>query len=218
MFWGKCWSASWGPTAHQILYVMGIAFAGGLRALIKVRPQFTERYYAIFCGGIYIETIYCDEKGTLLVAIPPGLDPTSMSFYIEDVGQHAGFNTDDIRYISMHAKANDALTAQRLGFVWDVIGKYQTGDIYGTTQITNLTIEGAHKNINVQPVPNFIARGRLNFSITNVGAENIIRWYNDDYLVAEGYVEGNGAFECTEIRDSGLTIIYRRHQPRRRLR
>lgn len=206
MLYGKCFSAGFGSTSPMILSVKGSAFGGGVRAIVSVRPQYTERFFAVFANATYIGTFWCDVRGQLVVTLPPSVGTIS-SFFIEDVGMKSGFDETTLPYIAWHAKKQDALTANRLGLEWDNGNAYVLSTVQGDSQLTSISITGAIRGVNVEAVVDLLSRGRLYYTVTNVPAVgNFVRWWNGVRLVAEGMIAASGAISCTEINGSGLTI------------
>jgi hypothetical protein len=207
MLYGKCFTAGFGTTAAQILAVKGSSFGGGVRASVYVRPQYCERFFAVFANATYIGTFWCDISGVFNLTLPPSIGTVS-SLFIEDVGMISGFDSDSLPYIAWHAKKQDALTANRLGLEWDNGNAYNLSTVQGDTQVTSITITGAVRGVNVEEVPDFLSRGRLYYTLSYAsGVGYFVRWWNGTKLVAEGFDASSGAtITCNEVNQSGISV------------
>lgn len=206
MLYGKCFTAAFGPTDPEILSIKGSSFGGGIRAAILVRPQYRERYFAIFVNAAFIGTVWCDISGLIETIVPRGVGSSIGSFYLEDVGMNSGFAPTDIQYISMHARRQDALTANRIYMAWSNTTSYKLTTVKGDTQLSSITITGALRGVNVENIQDMTARGRLYYSLVSVAGTYILRWWNGNKLVAEGSRVGNGSVTCAAFEDSGLSV------------
>ncbi len=96
----------------MILCIKGSFFGGGLLARIYVRPEYAERYFAVFVNGVYAGCFKCSESGFLECVIP-GIATASAinSITIEDVGALADIPADTLPYIQAQIRRTEALTA-----------------------------------------------------------------------------------------------------------
>lgn len=207
MLYGKVFSAAFGPTAAMVLYVKGTFFGGGLLARIYVRPEYAERYFAVFINGVFVGTFQCNEQGFVEV-VAPGISSGSSinSIQIEDVGALADIPADTLPYIAAQMRAKEALSASCLNIVWNNTNKYKLTGVNGDTQLSSITITGAQRGVNCTVDQFRKQRARLYYTITAIGGSRIVRWYDGTRLVSEGTRTGNGAVACTEIDGSGLSV------------
>lgn len=203
MFCGKVWSAATCATDYQIIDLRAKKFGGGIVANINVRPEYRERYYALFVNGQFIATKYCDLLGQMNLAIPPGLG-RFQSFFVEDIGNLADLPEDTIPLVAQHARKQDSLTANAFNIQWS-ISDYVQSTVYGDSQLSSISASGLSR-ANTEGIDLFPQRGRLFYSITSTGTTRIVRWWQGTTLIAEGYRTGNGVVTCSEINGSGVTI------------
>jgi hypothetical protein len=197
-------SSAPGDIRDQILSVSGYVFKPNTLYLrITVADSYRCKYYAVFVNGIYLGyNIYAPVKGDMEVTVPLTSGTTLGSFYIEDAGDWATFDTFTP---SEKAEYVDAQTAKRLSFTWN--NQYKISDVDGDSQLAITSITGAIRSRNVQQIPDWPTRGRLSYSITSVGTTRIVRWWNGTRMVAEGYRTGNGSVTCSEMNGSGISVV-----------
>lgn len=206
MLFGKPFTAAFGPTGAMIVSVKASEVAGALRAVVLVRPEYAERFFAVWVNEVLAGIEWCDEDAEFTVALPPNYGANPGSFYIQDVGRFPSFEEGDAEYLNWHAQLEGATTSQNLVFEWTVESLYSVSTVFGDTQLSSITVTGALRGVNVEDVPNFPTRGRLRYSLITVGTTRILRWWNGNTLVAEGSRTGDGAVSCTEIEGSGIII------------
>jgi len=168
----------------MILGVRGDYFAGGLRARINVRPEWRERYFAVFLNGRYVETRWADVAQDLSVTLPIGPDDSISSFWLEDLGLLADPDEDTIQALGIHSRQAEAATADKIVLTWDNADQYRVSAInYGTgaLQLSSLVVTGARRNLNVEALPELPQRGRLYFSNHQRGRGgdlhcSLVRW------------------------------------------
>ncbi len=170
MLYGKVFSGAFGPTPPMILCIKGSFFGGGLLARIYVRPEYAERYFAVFVNGVYAGCFKCSESGFLECVIP-GIATASAinSITIEDVGALADIPADTLPYIQAQIRRTEALTANRINIVWDNLNKYKLTGVNGDTQLSGIAITGAQRGLNCTADQFRPQRARLYYSILHVG-------------------------------------------------
>lgn len=206
-FFGKVWGGAYGPTSAMILYIVGEFFGGGLLARIYIRPEYTERNYAIFVNGVFILVKECNESG-FIECVVPGIASGEQinSFIVEDVGTHSDLDADLLPYVQSKVRQQEALTANSLNIVWDNTGKYKLTTVNGDSQLSSITITGAVRGLNCTPSVLKPTRARLYYTIQTIGSGHFIRWYDGNRLVASGGRTGDGALTCAAIDSSELAI------------
>lgn len=218
MFFGKVFSAGWGPSSDMILSVSGYygedrdpaTFGGGFRARIRPCPEYRERYWAIFVNGLYLGRNYwIGATGDLEITLPVGHGNTLASLYVEDVGVQAEFDDETIQVLSMQARIFESQTANKIMLEWDNVGQYTLAPAVGDSgnQVSGVTITGARRNLNVDSIADLPCRGRLYYAVLDVAGVRIVRWYaGGNKLVAEGSRTGDGALTCEAVNGSELSI------------
>ena len=56
---GKTFNAAYGPTDYELVTLSGAEFGGGCLIKFHVRPEYTERNYAVFVNGGYAGVASC---------------------------------------------------------------------------------------------------------------------------------------------------------------
>lgn len=205
--YGKVWTGAYGPTQPMILSIHGEEFGGGILADIRVRPQYTERSFAIFYNATFLETKWADTDGIMRGIMIPALPEAINSFFIEDIGRLTEITPEALEYVAERAKANDALTANKILHEWDNFGKYSQTAVNGDNHLTSIVVTGARRGLNCTARTNIPTRARLTYTIKSDISNNLwVRWYDITRLVAEGNRVGNGAVVCDEVDESGLSV------------
>lgn len=195
-----------GHTEDMILSMRASVLGGALRARVTPYGPYRERYFAFFINGVYTGRNYwCPIKGDLEVLLPIPVGTTVASIFVEDAGYHQIWEPEQMYAFGTQSDTREALTSKSALIKW--AARYALTDVYGSTDLSSITITGAKRGVNVGQVQDRPTRGRLSFSVTTPsGTYHIIRWYAGERLVAEGARTGNGAVTCSEVNGSGLSV------------
>ncbi len=163
------------------------------------------RYFALFVNGIWTGKNYrAPLEGTISDLIPVDTSE-SLSVSALEVGDWETF----IDIPDALAGYLDSLSASKLKIAWTA--GYGTFAAAGDTQLAAISVSGAQRGANVGDVPEQPTRGRLFYTITDLGATCIVRFYAGGKLVSEsaplttaGLVAGTAA----EVDGSGLTVSF----------
>ncbi len=125
------------------------------------------------------------------------------NIFVEDAGDYPSFDSpDDVPYED--AQAQDSLTARRFTTSWTA--NYELSTIRDDSQLSSITISGAARGFNCRVMPERPTRATLTYSVSSVGSDHTVRFWNGVNLVAEGTRTGNGAVTCSPVNGSGLTV------------
>ncbi len=198
-----------GATADIIESISAEEIPGGFILEVTVWGPYRNRYIGIFQDGLYKGSFWVDLSGIVKVMLPFSAGNSFGTIYIEDLGDWAVLEGDEI-------PTEDALlfeldTADRITFRWDA--PYKLAPTVGDNQLSNIVITGAVRNLNCAQYNEFPTRALLTYTIDFDGPHGffgvpttIIKWWNGNELVAMGSRVGIGPIECVAQNSSGLTI------------
>lgn len=163
------------------------------------------RYFAIFLNGVWTgKNYFAPLVGTIVDLIPVDTSE-SMSVVALEVGDWATF----IDVPDVLAQYLDSLSASKLKLVW--VAGTRAYAPHGDTQLGGQTVTGALRGVNVGDVPDQPLRGRLFYTITDLGAMCIVRFYAGSKLVAEAPPVTTGGLvtaDAVEVDGSGLDVFF----------
>ena len=165
---GKVFNAAYGPTQYEVISLTATALGGGAKLHFEVLPQYTERYYAVYVNGQYVDSVRCGEQASFDVMLPLPISSGVNSVYVEDVGTLSQLTVDVAALVGQRAQDTEAATGNTLSFSWDNIGRYTLTPIQGDTQLSNVKVTGLSRGVNCQPIASAPTRARIYYSVENV--------------------------------------------------
>ncbi len=192
-----------GSTSNHVVSMVGdYVDTNVLRIRATLSGHHRDKYYAPFVNGQYLGyNVYAPIDTPLEILVTFTNGTTLGSFYLEDAGDYATFNS----FVPIGQAQNfDALTSNRI--YMEFASTYTISAVYGDTQLSAISITGAKRNTNVAQVQGWPTRGALSYSITTTGTTHVVRWWSDTTMVAEGSRVGDGALTCTAANGSGMSI------------
>jgi hypothetical protein len=174
------------------------------------RQVAANHFWGIYVNGI-LKTVATSSPFDLTeVSIANDVSDASCYVYIEDFGL---WPMDPHTTIDpgCWAQAEESTFGTRISFGWESPSTFSqanggVSDVWGDTQLTNISITGMERFTNVEQVPDIPTRGRLSYAIYNNAGTYTIRWFRAALIVAEGTITGNGSVVCSEVNDSGLEV------------
>lgn len=198
----ECITAAPGDAACYIKKLTAEIIAGN-NLLVRFIPsgKYADRMWAFFVDGIWHSNVYATVNDEIegCFSLNPGGDDGSVE--IVEVGEWADF--DDFIPYGWIVEEEES-TARRLRIEWQ--NNYNVLAPIGDSQIVGMTVTGAKRFSNCEADPNNISRAWLQYAITSVGSNHTISIFANNQIVAEGSIIGDGAFTCSAIADSGLTV------------
>lgn len=199
-----------GPATQSTAYerhmiqdmIISIISGGAVRVKANIHPRYRGRYFAPYINGVYIGRNYLAPLNEALSFTVQANVTNDVRVALVDAGKWSSFaNGKDPRW---RVELEEKQTASKLRFTWDAAYNVQTP--YGDSQLSSIAVVGAKRGYNCQKLQEYTTRARLFYTVTTSGLNHTIKWWNKSMLVAEGTRSGDGAFTCTEVDDSGLTI------------
>lgn len=201
-FFGNIFGAMCGDWRAPVLELRGWVLGGSVKFEVVPFNSARGRCVALFAAGRWTGQNYkMPLSGNVAGVLPLDALNDASSLIAVEVGDALGF--PDFVPDGM-AQYEEARQARRIYLRWTAT--YRLTPVQGDDQLSAIAIAGAQRFANVAAVEDLPTRGRLHYTISNVGTTRTVRWWNGLQLVAEGSRVGNGALTCTEQNGSGLTI------------
>ena len=191
-----------GDARDAILAFKASIIGGALRFRLTPWDFARERYFAVFVNGRFVGVYWAPATGDVEGVAPIEPGNAKATVYVEEVGDAEAFAPDF--FPLEKAEAEEEETANRITMVW--APSYKLTAVRGDAQLASIVVASAARGRNVESLPLFPQRGRLHYTITQIGTTNIVRWWAGERLVAEGSRTGNGALTCSEMNASGLSV------------
>lgn len=201
---GEPITAAPGSTRDKVLSLGAEVVMGGLRTDLKPYPRYRSRNYALFNNGTWVENVMVgapDKSVRTSVPIPPGSTTASIAFV--DSGDHEQF--DESNYVpGGWIKEEEASDAARLRVQW--VAGYMVDEDTGEGSLASVVLAGISRFSNCEPDDRFpLTRGRVWYTIEQVGTTNYVRLWARGSLVCSGSRTGNGLVTLSSNNSSGLT-------------
>lgn len=201
---GEPITAAPGRTSDKVLSLGAEIVMGGIRADLKPYPRYRARNYALFNNGTWVENVMVgapDKSVRVAVPIPPGSTTASIAFV--DSGDHEQF--DETNYVpGGWIKEEESADAARLRVQW--VAGYRVDEDTGEGSLASVVLTGISRFSNCEPDDRFpLTRGRVWYTIEQVGTTTFVRLWARGSLVASGSRTGDGLVTLAANNSSGLT-------------
>lgn len=211
MHWGSVWSCAWGA-ANDLFKFLSVKRAGARSVRVRgmLWPKYQNRYLVVHLNGQpitpFLRSNFAQPFETL-VTVPPG--ETKANIYIEDVGDWGSL--PDALIPSDLSIQKEAALGDKISFFWNPpstfsIANKLVSDPRGDSQLSAISITGMKRGANVEIVPDLPTRGKLAYTIHNVGTTRTVRFWYKNALVAQGSRVGNGSVTCSAVNESGIDV------------
>lgn len=192
-----------GAIEDQILDFRLDNFLGAARMRSFPMGNYRNKYYGVFVNGIYEgRNRFIGFNGQMNDAFQMQITGSNTGIFIEDMGDWSVLPSDHVP--SGGAENAEFQMSYRAMLAWKT--NYSITSVRGDTQLSSITITGAQRGKNVEAVPFIPTRGKLSYSINNIAGVRIVRFWNGQKIVCEGFRTGDGALVCYALDGSELQI------------